>query len=51
LRRMGMDESSAIESPMVARRISAAQRKFAQQAEQGTDARSAEAWLQTNGLG
>jgi preprotein translocase subunit SecA len=51
LQRLGMDESSPVESPMVARRIRDAQRKLAQKGDYGPEARSAEEWLQSNGFG
>jgi preprotein translocase subunit SecA len=51
LQRLGMDESTPVESQMVARRVRKAQGKFAARAEGGCDADSAEAWLQANGFG
>ncbi len=51
LQRLGMDESSPIESAMVARRVRDAQKKFAAGAEDRCDADSAENWLRSNGFG
>lgn len=49
LRQMGMAESEAIESPMVARRIKAAQQKVAQQVlETPTSAASGDDWFAAN---
>ena len=51
LRRLGMNESTPLESGMVARRMRGAQRKFGSRAGQGCDADSAEEWLRSNGFG
>jgi hypothetical protein len=51
LQRLGMEESAPLESPMIARQVRAAQRKFAARAGRWFDADSAEAWLQSNGFG
>jgi preprotein translocase subunit SecA len=50
LQRLGMSESSPVESSLVTRRIRGAQKKFARQADSSPDARSAEEWLQSNGF-
>jgi len=49
LRRLGMQETEAIESQMVLRRVKAAQAKYASKARGDEPADSAEAWLERNG--
>jgi preprotein translocase subunit SecA len=48
LQKMGMDESSAIQSPMIAKRVRGAQANIAKRAEEVDDAESAEEWLRVN---
>lgn len=49
LKRLGMEESDAIESAMVLRRIKAAQTKFGKRARSDGTAKSAEEWLERYG--
>jgi len=49
LRRLGMQETEAIESKMVQRRVRAAQAKYTSKARGDEPADSAEAWLERNG--
>jgi preprotein translocase subunit SecA len=49
LRRLGMQETDAIESQMVVRRVKAAQSKYASKARGDEPAESAEQWLERNG--
>ncbi|GIW85183.1 MAG: hypothetical protein KatS3mg107_0843 [Gemmataceae bacterium] len=51
LQRLGEDESLPVKSKMVARRVRAAQGKFAAQAGQDWDVDSAEEWLESAGIG
>jgi preprotein translocase subunit SecA len=48
LQKMGMEESSAIQSSMIARRVRGAQASIAKRAEEVGDAESAEEWLRLN---
>ena len=45
LQKMGMDESSAIQSPMIAKRVRGAQASITKRAEEVDDAESAEEWI------
>jgi hypothetical protein len=51
LRNMGMKEAEPIESPMVARRVKAAQTRVAKRRMNERDADSAEEWLRKNWVG
>jgi hypothetical protein len=51
LRKMGMKEEEPIESPMVARRVKAAQNKMAKRGMNERDADSAEEWMRKNWVG
>jgi hypothetical protein len=51
LRNMGMKEEEPIESPMVARRVKAAQNKIAKRGMNERDADSAEEWMRKNCVG
>lgn len=48
LKRIGMEENSAIQSSMVSRRITAAQKRIQGQVQAGYDAESAEEWFRKN---
>jgi preprotein translocase subunit SecA len=49
LKQLGMEECDAIESPMILRRIKAAQSKFDKNASGDGPAKSAEEWLERYG--
>jgi hypothetical protein len=51
LKKLGMDESSPIESAIVARRMRAVALQHAEFVEKVRDAESAEEWMKSNGLG